>query len=58
VSWAKDARKKNLGDHIFRSVGYEGKEAMWKKEDEQYAKEGVDPNPWELFTNECEHRFV
>jgi hypothetical protein len=32
--WLGHMQKKNIGDHRLGIIGYEGKEAVWKKEDE------------------------
>ena len=41
----KNMRKQNIGDHRLGSGGYEGKEAVWRKEDEELLKESDGTNP-------------
>ena len=56
-SWGKELAEKNIGRHCLCCRGYDGKADKWQKEDQSYAKKGIE-NPWAKYKNPLFRAFV
>jgi hypothetical protein len=55
--WGKDMRALNIGNHHLGSGGYDGKEAIWEKEDAELRAQGKE-NPFDKFENRQAKNFI
>jgi hypothetical protein len=51
TEWGRRMRDLNIGNQHCGGGGYQGKKAIWAKEDAEYARLGKE-NPWHKFTDE------